>query len=255
MPRADHGAVFSRTARKERRCDCSSATRATLRPTRRSGACVTCRSASSPWRSVAFPRAVPRACRVRTRGRPVGVDQLADYGLGGGPARRVEHAGRSRLHRPRGAALRRGAPRLDLPLRRGVELRLREEPSPAPGARCVARVLGAGRPPARQRQAPLDGGPRGRRLARAPHLRPAPDAAEAAGREVGFPAVVKPSYASASRGVFVVRNPTEFREAYAAVSRSYGTPIVQEYIPGPLDGAFLGSSGSRTPPPTSSAST
>jgi hypothetical protein len=70
-------------------------------------------------------------------------------------------------------------------------------------------------------------------------FRPAPDAAEAAGREVGFPAIVKPSYASASRGVFVARNLTEFREAYATVARSYGTPIVQEYIPGPLDGAFL----------------
>ncbi len=70
-------------------------------------------------------------------------------------------------------------------------------------------------------------------------LLPSYESLDAAGRAVGFPLVVKPLYASASRGVHVVRDFAELRSVYAAVSKRYGRPIVQEYIPGPLDGGFL----------------
>jgi carbamoyl-phosphate synthase large subunit len=70
-------------------------------------------------------------------------------------------------------------------------------------------------------------------------LLPGPDALGAAGRALGFPLVVKPRFASASRGVTLVRDEMALREAYTRVAARYGDPILQEFIPGDLDGRFL----------------
>jgi carbamoyl-phosphate synthase large subunit len=68
---------------------------------------------------------------------------------------------------------------------------------------------------------------------------PAPDELPRVAAELGVPVVVKPRYASASRGVHVTDTPAALRTAYHRVAATYGRPLVQEYVPGPLDGGFL----------------
>jgi hypothetical protein len=65
------------------------------------------------------------------------------------------------------------------------------------------------------------------------------DSLREAAAELGFPLVVKPRRASASRGVHVIRDLDGLRWAHGALEKRYGDPMVQEYIPGPLDGGFL----------------
>ncbi len=70
-------------------------------------------------------------------------------------------------------------------------------------------------------------------------LLPSYESLDGAARALGFPAIVKPLYATASRGVHVVHDFAQLQSVYTAISKTYGRPIVQEYIPGPLDGGFL----------------
>jgi predicted ATP-grasp superfamily ATP-dependent carboligase len=50
--------------------------------------------------------------------------------------------------------------------------------------------------------------------------------------EVGFPAVLKPRFTSASRGMAIVRDLPELLEKLRLIRNSQGVPMVQEYIPG-----------------------
>jgi predicted ATP-grasp superfamily ATP-dependent carboligase len=70
-------------------------------------------------------------------------------------------------------------------------------------------------------------------------LLPGADGLPAAARQLGFPLVVKPRFSSASRGVTLVRDATALRPVYDAIAARYGEPILQEFVPGELDGAFL----------------
>ena len=70
-------------------------------------------------------------------------------------------------------------------------------------------------------------------------LIPGPDGLEAAGRALRFPVIVKPRFSSASRGVTLVRDEGALRETFARVTARYGRSLLQEFIPGKLDGRFL----------------
>jgi biotin carboxylase len=50
--------------------------------------------------------------------------------------------------------------------------------------------------------------------------------------KAGFPLVIKPRFTSAGRGMAVARNFCELSEKISVVKKTYGMPLVQEYIPG-----------------------
>lgn len=49
-------------------------------------------------------------------------------------------------------------------------------------------------------------------------------------RTADYPLLIRPRISSGSRGITLVRAPSDFAEAFETVSREYGTPIVQEYV-------------------------
>jgi len=50
--------------------------------------------------------------------------------------------------------------------------------------------------------------------------------------DLGFPLVLKPRFTSGGRGMVVVKDDRELREALPPLIRSHGNPIIQEYVPG-----------------------
>lgn len=49
-------------------------------------------------------------------------------------------------------------------------------------------------------------------------------------RDAKYPILIRPRVSSGSRGITRVETPAEFDRAFEAVSREYGTPMIQEYV-------------------------
>lgn len=66
------------------------------------------------------------------------------------------------------------------------------------------------------------------------------DEVEAIGRDLTYPAVIKPVGSSGSRGIAYVYRKEDFKDAYLKVHAKYPCPIVQEYIPPASGGGGFG---------------
>ncbi len=65
-------------------------------------------------------------------------------------------------------------------------------------------------------------------------------AARAAGKDIGYPLIMKPARSSGSRGVRLIRDAEELADSYEAALSQYGRVLLQEYIPNDGPGSGVG---------------